>query len=77
MMVVAITGLMVGFEIGRRRRATFLELARLHANTAWVLRNETGESDEPGPHGDPATNRRRADYCAALSRKYERAARYP
>jgi hypothetical protein len=77
MVAVAIVGLTLGFEVIRRRRVAFLEIARLNDNTASVLRSELSESDEPGPHGDPITMRRLADYCDAMRKKYELAARYP
>ncbi len=77
MVAVAVVALALGFEVTRRRRGAFRELARINENSAWVLRSELSESDEPGPHGDLARMRRLADHCDAMRQKYARAARYP
>jgi hypothetical protein len=75
MIGVAVVGIMLGFEITRRRQEGFLSMARLWDNTEFTSRQAADST--PGPHGDPVAMRRLAEYAHNLRMKYERAARYP
>jgi hypothetical protein len=82
MVVVILAGLACGLDAIRRRRAVFLDTARVWDNTGSVCR-QSAESVKlveggPGPHGgDEETWRRLAAHCQAMKQKYELAARRP